>query len=148
MTPEEFIQKVSTSEGAVTWAKNAVHYALSNEPDRFLPGGLDRIEAASTAMFVLASGASQYAAVARTSHYQHQVMMLGCATYLWEGNQAMKQVHTWVLVATPSANHFYSGQHSLFIVMQHQGQDVDHPLAGKRCLHRREARDRHRASAI
>jgi hypothetical protein len=28
-------------------------------------------------------------------------------------------------------------KYSLFIVMQDQRQDIDHPLAGRRCLHRR-----------
>ena len=53
-------------------------------------------------------------------------------------NQAMKQVqHVGLGCDALSQGHFYSGQHSLFIVMQHQGQDVDHPLADRRCLHRR-----------
>ena len=41
----------------------------------------------------------------------------------------------------------HGDEHSLFIVMQHQGKDIHHPLAGRRCLHRREARGHRRVCA-
>jgi len=43
--------------------------------------------------------------------------------------------------------HFHRTRHGLFIMMQNRRQDIDHPLAGGRCLHCRQARGLHRACA-
>ena len=53
-------------------------------------------------------------------------------------HQSMQKIqHVGLRGDTLSQGHLASDQHGLLVVMQHQGQDIDHPLAGRRCLHRR-----------
>ena len=63
-------------------------------------------------------------------------------------DQSVQEVqHMGLCGDTLGQGHFHGDQHGLFIVMQDQRQDIDHPLVGRRCKYRREALDHHQACA-